>query len=69
MRETSINRRVFAAALAALLALGGLALAGPRDAASAVKPGTLTVSLKTPVSPRSCRCSGTAPSRTATRST
>jgi hypothetical protein len=58
MRETSINRRVLAAALAALLALGGLALAGPRDAASAVKPGTLTVSLKTPVSQQKLLSSG-----------
>ena len=49
MSQASINRRVLAAALGALLALGALALAGAREA-SAVKPGTLTVSLKTPVS-------------------
>jgi hypothetical protein len=50
MSQVSTNRRVLAAALGALLVLGALALAGPRQAASAVKPGTLTVSLKTPVS-------------------
>jgi hypothetical protein len=58
MSQASINRRVLAAALGALLALDALALAGPRDAASAVKPGTLSVSLKTPVSQQKLLSSG-----------
>ncbi len=50
MREAPINRRVLAGTMAAALALSALALAGPRLAESAVKPGTISVSLKGPVS-------------------
>jgi hypothetical protein len=50
MSQISIDRRVAAVALAFLLALGALALTGPRDAASAVKPRTISVKLTTPVS-------------------
>jgi hypothetical protein len=58
MRETSINRRVLASALGALLLLAALALGAPRDATSAVKPGTVTVSLRTPLSQQAMLTSG-----------
>ena len=54
----SISGRMAAVALAALLALGVLALAGPRHAASAVKPGTISVKLTTPVSQQKLLSSG-----------
>jgi hypothetical protein len=58
MREALIDRRLLAVAPAALLALGAVALAGPRDAASAVKPGTVRVSVKTPLSQQALLSSG-----------
>src|SRR4051794_17247700 len=58
MSQATINRRVLAAAIAAILALGALALAGPRDAASAVKPGTLSVKVKRDLSQQSLLDSG-----------
>src|SRR5262249_38286124 len=50
MTHPLVKRRVAPAARSAALALGAVALAGPLRAASAVKPGTLSVTVKTPVS-------------------
>jgi hypothetical protein len=58
MSQMSIDRCVAAVALAALLALCALALAGPRHAASAVKPETISVKLTTPVSQQKLLSSG-----------
>src|SRR3954447_10453078 len=65
MSQATINRRVLAATMAALLALGALALAGPRIAASAVKPGTVSVKVKRQVSQGSLLASGKVRARVA----